>query len=64
MSKELLRILCSTWVSLSTRDSSHPQMPPEATDAKIAILTCAFESLKPKTNHKVEIASVEEFKTL
>ncbi|GKT61012.1 KilA-N domain-containing protein [Colletotrichum tofieldiae] len=39
-------------------------MPPEATDAKIAILTCAFESLKPKTNHKVEIASVEEFKTL
>lgn len=46
------------------KDFSHPQMPSEVRDAKIAILTCAFEPPKPKTKHKLEIASVEEFKKL
>lgn len=46
------------------KDFSHPQMPSEVRDAKIAILTCAFEPPKPKTKHKLEITSVEEFKKL
>src|SRR5690606_25220223 len=31
---------------------------------KIAILTCPFEPPKPKTKHKLDITSVEEFKKL
>ncbi|VEU20097.1 DEKNAAC101021 [Brettanomyces naardenensis] len=46
------------------KDFSHPQMPKEITDAKIAILTCPFEPPKPKTKHKLEVESVEEFKQL
>ncbi|KAI0100232.1 chaperonin Cpn60/TCP-1 family [Nemania sp. FL0031] len=46
------------------KDFSHPQMPSEVRDAKIAILTCAFEPPKPKTKHKLDIASVEEYKKL
>lgn len=46
------------------KDFSHPQMPSEVRDAKIAILTCAFEPPKPKTKHKLEITSVDEFKKL
>jgi len=46
------------------KDFSHPQMPNEVKDAKLAILTCAFEPPKPKTKHKLDITSVEEFKKL
>ncbi|KAL2755589.1 hypothetical protein ACRALDRAFT_1043291 [Sodiomyces alcalophilus JCM 7366] len=46
------------------KDFSHPQMPSEVRDAKIAILTCAFEPPKPKTKHKLDITSVDEFKKL
>lgn len=46
------------------KDFSHPQMPKKITDAKIAILTCPFEPPKPKTKHKLEVESVEEFKNL
>ncbi|KAA8896031.1 chaperonin Cpn60/TCP-1 family [Sphaerosporella brunnea] len=46
------------------KDMSHPQMPRVVKDAKIAILTCAFEPPKPKTKHKLDITSVEEFKRL
>lgn len=46
------------------KDFSHPQMPDEVRDAKIAILTCAFEPPKPKTKHKLDITTVEEFKKL
>ncbi len=46
------------------KDFSHPQMPSEVRDAKLAILTCAFEPPKPKTKHKLDINSVEEFKKL
>ena len=46
------------------KDFSHPQMPDKVRDAKIAILTCAFEPPKPKTKHKLDITSVEEFKRL
>lgn len=46
------------------KDFSHPQMPHYVKDAKIAILTCPFEPPKPKTKHKLDISSVEEFKKL
>lgn len=46
------------------KDMSHPQMPRIVHDAKIAILTCPFEPPKPKTKHKLDITTVEEFKKL
>lgn len=46
------------------KDMSHPQMPKEIRNAKIAILTCPFEPPKPKTKHKVDIDSVEKFEAL
>ncbi|RMJ23744.1 t-complex protein 1 [Aspergillus sp. HF37] len=46
------------------KDFSHAQMPDEVRDAKLAILTCPFEPPKPKTKHKLDITSVEEFKRL
>lgn len=49
---------------LIDKDFSHPQMPSAVKDAKLAILTCPFEPPRPKTKHKLDIASVEEFKRL
>jgi len=46
------------------KDFSHPQMPKELKDAKIAILTCPFEPPKPKTKHKLDVESVEDYKKL
>ncbi|KAJ1676268.1 T-complex protein 1 subunit epsilon, partial [Spiromyces aspiralis] len=46
------------------KEFSHPQMAKEIKDAKIAILTCPFEPPKPKTKHKLDITTVEEFKEL
>ena len=46
------------------KDFSHPQMPDEVRDAKLAILTCAFEPPRPKTKHKLDISTVEEFRKL
>lgn len=46
------------------KDMSHPQMPREIRDARIAILTCPFEPPKPKTKHKLDISSVDEFRKL
>eukprot|EP01059_Diplonema_ambulator_P029235 TRINITY_DN484_c0_g1_i1.p1 TRINITY_DN484_c0_g1~~TRINITY_DN484_c0_g1_i1.p1 ORF type:complete len:534 (+),score=236.01 TRINITY_DN484_c0_g1_i1:46-1647(+) len=46
------------------KEISHPQMPKEIKDAKIAILTCPFEPPKPKTKHKVDIETVEQYKEL
>ncbi|KAJ8929016.1 hypothetical protein NQ314_018327 [Rhamnusium bicolor] len=43
---------------------SHPQMPKELKDVKIAILTCPFEPPKPKTKHKLDVSSVEDYKQL
>lgn len=36
----------------------------EVNDAKMAILTCAFEPPKPKTKHKLDVTSVEDYKKL
>ncbi|XP_076437215.1 T-complex protein 1 subunit epsilon-like [Babylonia areolata] len=46
------------------KDMSHPQMPKVVKDAKIAILTCPFEPPKPKTKHKLDITSVEDYRKL
>lgn len=52
------------------KDFSHPQMPKEVLPAegkdevKLAILTCPFEPPKPKTKHKLDISSVEEYEKL
>src|SRR5216110_1629474 len=46
------------------KEMSHPQMPSEIHDARIDILTCAFEPPRPKTKHKLDIANVEEFTKL
>ncbi|XP_018429090.1 PREDICTED: T-complex protein 1 subunit epsilon isoform X2 [Nanorana parkeri] len=46
------------------KDFSHPQMPKEVKNAKIAILTCPFEPPKPKTKHKLDVTSVEDYRAL
>jgi len=46
------------------KDFSHPQMPKVVKDARIAILTCPFEPPKPKTKHKLDIRSAEDYKKL
>ena len=49
---------------LIDKEFSHPQMPKEVTDAKICILTAPFEPPKPKTKHKLDITSTEDYKNL
>lgn len=46
------------------KDMSHPQMPKELRDVKMALLTCPFEPPKPKTKHKIDIDTVEKFEQL
>lgn len=46
------------------KDFSHPQMPKEIKNAKVAILTCPFEPPKPKTKHKLDVTSVEDYRKL
>mmetsp|Transcript_19763 Transcript_19763/g.51460 ORF Transcript_19763/g.51460 Transcript_19763/m.51460 type:complete len:540 (-) Transcript_19763:62-1681(-) len=49
---------------LLDKDMSHPQMEKSLKDAKIAILTCPFEPPKPKTTHKLDIKSGEDYQKL
>lgn len=46
------------------KNFSHPQMPTELRDVKLAILTCPFEPPKPKTKHKLDVTSVEDYRAL
>uniref|UniRef100_A0AAY4AH29 T-complex protein 1 subunit epsilon n=1 Tax=Denticeps clupeoides TaxID=299321 RepID=A0AAY4AH29_9TELE len=46
------------------KEFSHPQMPKVLKDTKMAILTCPFEPPKPKTKHKLDVTSVEDYKAL
>jgi len=46
------------------KEISHPQMPKDLKDVKMAILTCAFEPPKPKTKHKLDVTSVEDYHKL
>ncbi|CAE7628453.1 CCT5 [Symbiodinium sp. KB8] len=39
-------------------------MPKQVKDAKMAILTCPFEPPKPKTKHKLDIRTGEDYKKL
>ncbi|CAJ0572031.1 unnamed protein product, partial [Mesorhabditis spiculigera] len=43
---------------------SHPQMPREIKNAKIAILNCPFEPPKPKTKHSLDITDTAAYKEL
>merc|ERR1712166_117527 len=43
---------------------SHPQMPKDVKNAKLCILTCPFEPPKPKTKHKLNIASADDYRKL
>eukprot|EP00744_Colponema_vietnamica_P000456 GILI01000823.1.p1 GENE.GILI01000823.1~~GILI01000823.1.p1 ORF type:complete len:553 (+),score=183.87 GILI01000823.1:51-1661(+) len=46
------------------KDIAHPQMAKEIKDAKICILTCPFEPPKPKTKHKLDVKSAEDYRKL
>ncbi|OAV97814.1 T-complex protein 1 subunit epsilon [Puccinia triticina 1-1 BBBD Race 1] len=46
------------------KDMSHPQMPRNLKDCKLAILTCPFEPPRPKTKHKLDITNAEQYKKL
>merc|ERR1711997_750492 len=46
------------------KEMSHCQMPKVLKDVKLAILTCPFEPPKPKTKHKLDVTSVEDYKKL
>lgn len=46
------------------KEMSHPQMPKNFKNPKIALLTCAFEPPKPKTKHTMEVTSVETYNKL
>lgn len=48
---------------LVDKDFSHPQMPKEVLDARVAILTCPFEPPKPKTKHHLEVCTTGSFAT-
>ncbi|XP_028028744.1 T-complex protein 1 subunit epsilon isoform X1 [Bombyx mandarina] len=43
---------------------SHPQMPKLLRNVKLAILTCPFEPPKPKTKHKLQVGSADEYREL
>jgi hypothetical protein len=55
---------CFRFRSFSLQDMSHPQMPKAIDNARIAILTCPFEPPKPKTTHKLDVTSAEDFQRL
>lgn len=46
------------------KSMSHPQMPKVLKDVKLAVLTCPFEPPKPKTKHKLDVTSAEDYKLL
>jgi T-complex protein 1 subunit epsilon len=51
-------------IVLVDKNMSHSQMDKHITDAKVCILTCPFEPPKPKTKHKLDITSAEDFLAL
>lgn len=46
------------------KDFSHPQMPDRVDNAKLCVLTCPFEPPKPKTKHKLDINTVEQYRDM
>jgi len=51
-------------VVICDKNFSHPQMPKELTDCKLAILNCRFEAPKLKTKHNLDVSTVEEYEAL
>jgi len=49
---------------LLPKSFSHPQMPKDIKDVKIALLTCAFEPPKPKTKHQVRLETADQYREL
>ncbi|XP_035914616.1 T-complex protein 1 subunit epsilon [Anopheles stephensi] len=43
---------------------SHSQMPTVLKNVKLAILTCPFEPPKPKTKHKLDVTSADDYRKL
>ena len=53
------------WICLiSFINSFFSSFPLQLKDVKLAILTCPFEPPKPKTKHKLDVTSVEDYKKL
>jgi len=46
------------------KEFSHPQMPKQIKDARIAILTCPFEPPRPKTKYNIDITTSEHYMAL
>lgn len=46
------------------KSMSHPQMPKTLKNVKLAILTCPFEPPKPKTKHKLDVCTAEDYREL
>lgn len=46
------------------KEMSHPQMPTEVPNARMAILNCPFEPPRPKTKHKLDITNPAEYQRL
>ena len=49
---------------LSSFKSGSLPTPQVLKDVKLAILTCPFEPPKPKTKHKLDVTSVEDYRNL
>jgi len=49
---------------LLPKSFSHPQMPTEIKDVKVALLTCAFEPPKPKNKHQLRLSTAEQYEEL
>jgi len=49
---------------LLPKSFSHPQMPTEIKDVKMALLTCAFEPPKPKNKHQLRLSTAEQYEEL
>lgn len=49
---------------LIDKEFSHPQMVKSLENARIAVLTCPFEPPRPKTKHKLDITSTQDYAQL
>lgn len=46
------------------KEFSHPQMPKNVKNAKIAILTCPFEPPRPKTKYELGLTTAKQYEQL
>eukprot|EP00746_Dinoflagellata_sp_MGD_P156366 gnl/MRDRNA2_/MRDRNA2_85795_c0_seq1.p1 gnl/MRDRNA2_/MRDRNA2_85795_c0~~gnl/MRDRNA2_/MRDRNA2_85795_c0_seq1.p1 ORF type:complete len:535 (+),score=14.00 gnl/MRDRNA2_/MRDRNA2_85795_c0_seq1:907-2511(+) len=71
---DLIKVECKTGAKLEDitlvngiiidKPFSHSQMKKRIRDAKIAILTCAFEPPRPKTKHRIHVKSASDYEAL